>query len=322
MTDFGYNSGTGKQENCHLCPRECGVDRSTGQAGVCRMAGTQIYVSRAALHMWEEPCISGERGSGTVFFCGCPLRCVYCQNYEIARAQSGIQISEARLAEIFLELQEKGAANINLVTPTHYTPQIIRAVRRAKEKGLWLPIVYNCSGYEKTETLRMLAGIVDIYLTDFKYMDAEAAKRYSNAPDYPRVAKLALAEMVRQQGSARFGEDGMMKHGVIVRHLLLPQHLKNAKAVVRYVYETYGDQVYLSLMNQYTPLPQVRDFPEINRKVTKREYERLIAYAVELGVENGFIQEGETSKESFIPAFDGEGILREMPGSGGRERTE
>lgn len=258
--------------------------------------------------MWEEPCISGETGSGAVFFSGCPLRCVYCQNYAIAHGEAGKEISVGRLAEIFLELQEKQAANINLVTPTHYTPQIIEAVTLAQDQGLAIPIVYNCGGYEKLRTLRMLEGIVDIYLTDFKYMEPETAGRYSHAPDYPAVVKAALSEMVRQAGDAQFSENGMMRRGVIVRHLLLPGHLKEAKAVVSYVHETYGDQVFLSLMNQYTPLPQVKDWPEINRRVTKREYDRLVDHAVAIGVENGFIQEGKTAKESFIPAFDGEGL--------------
>ena len=293
---------------CTLCPRSCGAGRAAGQKGYCGVGGTKIKAARAALHMWEEPCISGSQGSGTVFFSGCPLRCVYCQNRDIARAGAGKEITVERLSEIFLELQEKGAANINLVTPTHYTPEIVKAVAEARDGGLTLPIVYNCGGYEKPETLRTLEGIVDIYLTDFKYMDAEAARRYSHAPDYPEIAKEALGEMVRQQPEPVFDEKGMMKKGVIVRHLLLPGHLKNAEAVVKYVYETYGNRVYLSLMNQYTPLPGMEKWPEINRKVTRREYDRLLDYAVELGVENGFIQEGGTAEESFIPAFDCEGI--------------
>ena len=296
-----------KTKGCMLCPRECNADRTHGENGICGVSGEGILGARAALHMWEEPCVSGETGSGTVFFSGCPLRCVYCQNYALARAEQGEQITTERLSDIFLELQEKGAANINLVTPTHYTPQIIEAVQMSRAKGLHLPIVYNCSGYEKVETLRTLEGIVDIYLTDFKYMETEPAKRYSKAPDYPKVAKLALEEMVRQCPEPRFDEQGMMQQGVIVRHLLLPGHLKNAKSVVQYVYETYGDNVYLSLMNQYTPLPQVKDYPEINRKVTEEEYEELVDYAIDLGVENGFIQEGETAEESFIPAFNYEG---------------
>ncbi|MEE1087271.1 MAG: radical SAM protein [Schaedlerella sp.] len=293
---------------CSLCPRECKVERKKGQKGFCGVSGETIFAARAALHMWEEPCISGETGSGTVFFSGCTLRCVYCQNYDIARARSGKEITKERLSEILLELQAKGAANINLVTPTHYTEQIIWAIQRAREEGLSVPIVYNCSGYEKTETLKMLDGIVDIYLTDFKYMDQELAKRYSKAEDYPEVAKEALKEMVRQTKEAEFDKDGMMTKGVIVRHLLLPGYLENAKKVVKYVFETYGNRVFLSLMNQYTPLPQVKYLPEINRRVTAEEYEELVDYAIEIGVENGFIQEGETAEESFIPEFDYEGI--------------
>ncbi len=309
---------------CNLCPRNCDVIRSLGRGGVCGMTGSQIYVARAALHMWEEPCISGNTGSGTVFFSGCPLRCVYCQNSTIAHGKIGKPISIERLAEIFLELQEQGAANINLVTPTHYTPEIVEAVKAGKEKGLILPIIYNCSGYEKVETLKLLEGIVDVYLTDFKYMEEEVAKRYSHAEDYPEIAKQALREMVRQQPRPVFSEEkregqiqesssgvqnfDMMQKGVIVRHLLLPNHLRNAKKVVKYVYETYGNQVYISLLNQYTPLPQVSDLPELNRKVTKREYNSLVDYAINLGVEQGFIQEGEAAAESFIPAFNYEGV--------------
>ncbi len=296
-----------ERKHCNLCPRECNVDRVHGQKGVCGVTGTGIYGARAALHMWEEPCISGEKGSGAVFFSGCPLRCVYCQNYEIARAERGSEISVECLAEIFLELQKKHAANINLVTPTHYTLEIMEAVKIARKKGLVIPIVYNCSGYEKVETLKLLQGIVDIYLVDYKYEDQSLAKRYSNAENYPDVVKKALQEMVCQCGTAEFDEEGMMKRGVIVRHLLLPEALGNAKAVVKYVYDTYGDQVFLSLMNQYTPLPHVVKWPEINRRVTEDEYEELVDYAIELGVENGFIQEGETAEESFIPEFDNEG---------------
>ena len=296
-----------KSDKCNLCPRECDVDRKNGQKGVCGVSGTRIVGARAALHMWEEPCISGEVGSGAVFFSGCPLRCVYCQNYEIAQARHGVEITVEKLAEIFLELQAKGAANINLVTPTHYTLEIIEAVHIARKKGLKLPMVYNCSGYEKVKTLRRLEGIVDVYLTDYKYEESGLAKKYSSAPDYPNAVKKALAEMVRQCGEAKFDDNGMMKKGVIVRNLLLPGNVENSKAVVKYVYETYGDRVYLSLMNQYTPLPHVAKWPEINRKVTVEEYEELVNYAIAIGVENGFIQEGETAEESFIPAFDFEG---------------
>lgn len=292
---------------CRICPRECNVDRRNGQKGICGVSGIGIYGARAALHMWEEPCISGEEGSGTVFFSGCPLRCVYCQNYEIARAERGSEITVERLSEIFLELQEKHANNINLVTPTHYSLEIIEAVNLARAKGLRIPIVYNCSGYESVITLKKLEGIVDIYLVDYKYEDSCLAKRYSNAANYPEVVKEALKEMVRQCGAAEFDERDIMQKGVIVRHLLLPGQLQNGKDVVKYVYETYGDQVFLSLMNQYTPLPHVEKWPELNRKVTEEEYEELVDYAIDLGVENGFIQEGETAQESFIPAFEGEG---------------
>lgn len=302
---------TGYKKGCTVCPRECGADRKGGTPGICGVSGSGIKVARAALHMWEEPCISGTEGSGTVFFCGCPLRCVYCQNYSVAHASAGEEISLERLAEIFLELEEQGAENINLVTPTHYTPEIIRALSDARNKGLSLPVVYNCSGYEKTETLKELEGIVDIYLTDFKYMEKETAARYSRAADYPEIARAALAEMVRQCSPVLFDSRGMMRRGVIVRHLLLPGHVRNAQQVVKYVWDTYGNQVYFSLMNQYTPLPRMKEWPELNRKVTEREYKKLTDYAVSLGVENGFIQEGGTAEESFIPEFDDTGVLAE-----------
>lgn len=279
-------------------------EQTTGYCGVKHT----LRVARAALHFWEEPCISGEEGSGAVFFTGCNLRCVYCQNYHIARAEQGKEITAERLSDIFLELQEQKANNINLVTPTHYVPQIIEALGNAREKGLKLPVVYNCGGYESTETLKRLEGLVDIYLPDFKYMDPVRAKKYSRAEDYPERAKAALAEMVRQQPKAEFDSRGILKKGVIVRHLMLPGGIKDSKAVVRYLYETYGDQIYVSLMNQYTPLPQAEKYPELTRKLKKFEYDRLVDYAISLGVSNGFIQEGETAEESFIPAFTNEGV--------------
>lgn len=293
-------------KKCSLCPRMCMTDREV-TTGYCGVKNT-LRVARAALHFWEEPCISGEEGSGAVFFTGCNLRCVFCQNYQIARAKQGKEITVERLAEIFLELQKQKANNINLVTGTHYVPQIVRALESAKEKGLHIPVVYNCGGYESVSTLQLLEGLVDIYLPDFKYMDSKRAKRYSHAENYPQTAKAALKEMVRQQPEAVFDERGMMKKGVIVRHLMLPGGIKDSKAVVAYLYETYGNQIYLSLMNQYTPLPHVEGYPEINRKLKKFEYDRLVDYALSLGVENGFIQEGETAEESFIPAFTNEGV--------------
>ena len=253
--------------------------------------------------------ISGTRGSGAVFFTGCNLRCCFCQNREIAIGDSGLEITEERLAEIFLELQEKGAANINLVTPTHYVLQIIEALDLARKEGLSLPIVYNTSGYEKPETIRMLDGYVDVYLPDFKYMESELAAAYSGAPDYPKYAKAALKEMLHQTGNIQIDKDtGMIQKGVIVRHLVLPGHVKNSKAVIKYLLETYQDQILISIMNQYTPMPQVSGDPLLSRKVTKREYEKVIDYALELGMEDGFIQEGEAAKESFIPEFDCEGV--------------
>lgn len=291
---------------CSLCPRMCNIDREV-TTGYCGVKQT-LRVARAALHFWEEPCISGEEGSGAVFFTGCNLRCVFCQNYQIARAEQGKEITVERLSEIFLELQEKKANNINLVTATHYVPQVVEALKLAKLQGLHIPVVYNCGGYETVETLKLLEGLVDIYLPDFKYVDSERAKRYSHAENYPEAAKTALAEMVRQQPEAEFDERGIMKKGVIVRHLMLPGGIKDSKAVVKYLYETYGNQIFVSLMNQYTPLPHVTDYPEINRKLKKFEYDRLVDYAIALGVENGFIQEGETAEESFIPAFTNEGV--------------
>ena len=295
-------------ENCILCPRNCNTNRNDGNIGACMVSG-KLKLARAALHYWEEPCISGEAGSGAVFFSGCSLHCVFCQNEEISRGQSGKEIGKERLVEIFLELQEKGANNINLVTPGQYVPHIIWAVEQARNQGLKLPIVYNTSSYEKAEILRRLEGIVDIYLPDFKYMSPDIAMKYSKAKDYPEVAKAAIAEMVRQQPSPVFDEETeLMKRGVIVRQLLLPNLLEDAKAIVKYLYDAYGDNIYLSLMSQFTPLSNVENYPELNRKVSEKEYEEYVNYAIELGVENGFIQEEDVADESFIPHFDCEGV--------------
>lgn len=293
--------------DCVLCPRDCHVDRDAGEIGYCGVT-SELRVARAALHMWEEPCISGEAGSGTVFFSGCNLHCVYCQNYHIAHAELGKAITVERLAEIFGELQAKGALNINLVTPSHYVPQIVEALTIAKARGLSLPVVYNSSAYEKADALRLLDGLVDVYLPDLKYVDSAISKKYSHAADYFTVATAALAEMVRQVGEPLFDDQGIMRKGVIVRHLLLPGCLWDSKAVIRYLYETYGDQIYISIMNQYTPLPHVACYPELDRKITPEEYDELVNYALDLGVENGFIQEGDTALESFIPDFDDEGV--------------
>ncbi len=265
-------------------------------------------VARAALHYWEEPCISGEKGSGTVFFSGCSMGCVYCQNRNIAKGLAGKRITVDRLAEIFLELMEKGAENINLVTPSHYVPQLLEALQTAREKGLILPIIYNCSGYEKRSTLQWLEGSIDVYLPDLKYMDQTPAKRYSGCPDYFTCAAAAIEEMVRQTGEPVFDEKGRMKKGVLVRHLTLPGYLEESKRIIKYLYQTYGDKILISILNQYTPMEAVEKYPEINRRITGEEYEELVDYAIELGVENGFIQEGDTASESFIPEFNNEGI--------------
>lgn len=293
--------------DCTLCPRNCHADRTGGKKGYCGQT-EKLVVARAALHMWEEPCISGTRGSGTVFFSGCSVGCVYCQNYNIAKGKAGKIITTQRLAEIFIELRDKGAHNINLVTPSHYIPQIIDAINLSKGNGLNIPVVYNTGGYEKTEAIKMLDGIVDIYLPDLKYKDENIAHKYSNCKDYFLYASTAIKEMVKQTDEPEFNSDGIMTKGVIVRHMMLPGYLDDSKNIVKYLYDTFGNKIYISIMNQYTPLPHVAMCPEINRKVTDDEYEELIDYAVGLGVENGFIQEGETQSESFIPEFNGEGV--------------
>ncbi len=296
-----------KYENCLLCPRKCGINRSTGQTGICGVS-SEIKVARAALHYWEEPCISGKRGSGAVFFSGCSLHCVFCQNREISDGKEGKVISKERLSDIFIELAGKGANNINLVTPGQYIPDIVWAVNDAKSRGMKLPIIYNTSGYENVTELKLLEGIVDVYLPDFKYMDSTLSARYSRAKDYPSVAKQALSEMVRQQPDVVIDDaTGLIQKGVIVRQLLLPGHVNDAKAVLKYLYDTYHDHVYISMMSQFTPIA-LKDYPEINRTVTRREYERLVDYALEIGITNAFIQEGDVAKDSFIPAFDCEGV--------------
>lgn len=347
------NKGKAKEmENCMLCPRECSVNRKKGEMGVCGQTAA-IKAARAALHMWEEPCISGQNGSGTVFFSGCNLGCIFCQNHNIATGKAGIEISIERLAEIFLELQEKGANNINLVTAGHFVSQVVGALKLAKQQGLYLPVVYNTSSYEKVETLRLLEGYVDIYLPDLKYVDSAISSRYSHAADYFTCASAAIAEMVRQVGEPEFvferaagkegssaefladekkkiseqqnnmifdaaeyqerseaGESLLMRKGVIVRHLVMPDCVEDSKRVISYLLKTYGGQIFISIMNQYTPLPQCREYPELSRRVTEAEYDAVVDYAIELGIENGFIQEGDVAEESFIPEFDGEGIVR------------
>lgn len=312
-------------DSCTLCPRACGVNRNEGKTGICAV-DAKLRVARAALHFWEEPCISGTSGSGAVFFSGCAMHCVFCQNRMIARGEAGIVISSGRLAEIFLELQEQKASNINLVTPGQYVPHIIEAVESARNQGLRIPIVYNTSAYEKVEVLKRLEGIVDIYLPDFKYFERETAAKYSHAPDYPQIARAAIEEMVRQQPKPLFiweEDDGrpnpkeavegaVMSRGVIVRQLLLPGHVREAQKIIFHLYEKYGDRIYLSMMSQYTPLSQIQNYPELSRRVTRREYDDYVNAAIRIGVTRAFIQDMDVAEESFIPDFlSGEGVLRQ-----------
>lgn len=294
-------------KDCTLCPRNCHADRMAGRTGYCGMTD-KIYAARAALHMWEEPCISGCKGSGAVFFTGCGLRCCFCQNRDIAIGKDGCEIDVKRLAEIFLELQDKGAANINLVTGAHYVPQITAALDIAGEQGMGLPVVYNSSGYEKVETLKLLEGYVDVYLPDYKYADPLLAQQFSHAADYPEIVGNALAEMMRQTGPVVFDEEGYIKKGTIVRHLILPGHTRNSIQVLKYLQRAFGTQIYISIMNQYTPLPQVADIEALNRTVTPEEYDRVLRFAERIGIERGFRQEGTTASESFIPEFDESGL--------------
>lgn len=310
---------------CMLCPRACGANRAAGRRGVCG-AGREVLVARAALHQWEEPPISGNRGSGTIFFSYCPLRCVYCQNQVIACGDAGMSVSVENIADMCLDLQRQGALNINFVTPTHYAPYARAAVRLGRERGLELPIVWNTSGYETVQAIRDNAGVVDVYLTDFKYADLSLALRYSGAKNYPDVALAALDEMVAQVGTPLADEvDGVprMTRGVIVRHLMLPGCLEDSKRIVRLIWERYGSRVLLSLMNQYTPVlhqaaesgdewaaAQLDRCPELANRVSDSEYEELLDYADSLGIEDYFWQVGGAAEESFIPPFDLTGVKR------------
>lgn len=305
------NSMNSLLSSCHLCPRHCSVDRLQGQRGYCGET-SEIHAARAGLHYWEEPCISGTQGSGAVFFSGCNLRCVFCQNHEIAAGHYGKAITTERLAEIYLELQAKGAANINLVTPTHFIPQICESLHTAKKQGLTLPIVYNTGGYEEVSSLQLLDGLIDIYLPDMKYRNSEIAARFSNCPDYFDKASLALQEMYRQCGDPVMEESsGLLKRGMIVRHLVLPGQIGESKRVLRWLHDTFGNHVYVSIMSQYTPMMHIKSdpaFQDIAREVTSEEYRRVLDFADAIGIELGFLQEGGVAKESFIPPFTGEGL--------------
>ena len=296
---------------CELCPRRCRADRAAGERGVCGATDT-LRLARAALHFWEEPPISGEAGSGTVFFSGCPLKCVYCQNHEISTGNFGIDVSPERLAQIMLELQDQGALNINLVTATHYAHLLPEAIAAARARGLVVPIVYNTSGYERVEAVRELDDLVDIWLTDFKYADAGLGRALSHVPDYPSVAQSALIEMARQlerHGGGAARADGTWTRGIIVRHLVLPGHVEDSCRVLDLIWDAVGD-VPISVMNQYTPNAAMRAAGgELARAVTREEYECVLDHADDLGFTQMFWQEGGAVDESFTPPFDTTGVL-------------
>ena len=273
---------------CNLCPRKCNIDRCVGK-GYCN-SGDKIKVARSDLHMWEEECISGTEGSGTIFFTGCNMQCVFCQNHDISYNGVGVEIDVERLCELMLELENRGANNINLVTGTHFIKMICRAIEMARNNGMCIPVVYNTSSYENVDSLKMLEGLVDVYLPDFKYMDDELAIRYSKAPGYAGIATEAIDEMVRQCGGMDkefYDERGIMQRGVIVRHMILPGHTRDSINILGYLHERYGDKISISIMSQYTPVNDLKEYPEINRTITKREYEKVCNYAVNIVIENG-----------------------------------
>ena len=287
---------------CRLCPRNCSVNRNCGEVGYCN-AGDKITIAKYYLHKWEEPCITGDNGSGTIFFTYCNLRCLFCQNYKISTLNYGINISIDKFSEICLELQDRGATNINLVTPTHFVPLIIDGIKLAKSMGLVIPVVYNSSGYENVETIKMLDGIVDIYLPDFKYYSNEYSVKYSKCYDYFKYASMAIDEMVKQKSECVFDSNGNMISGVIVRHLLLPGMEEDSKKILKYLYDNYGDKIFISIMNQYTPIRECK-YLELNSKVCESVYDDVIDYGWDIGIRNAFIQEDGSQSESFIPDFD------------------
>lgn len=296
-------------DGCVLCPRECGVNRSRGNVGYCGETA-RLRAGLAYLHQWEEPCISGSKGSGTVFFSGCSMRCVFCQNGVLARSQRGDEITVESLAQIFWELREQGAHNVNLVTAAHFLPHVIRAIEMVKKEGFELPFVYNTGGYEKVDSLKRLDGLIDVYLPDFKFWKEETSIRYAKAPGYPEVVKAAIREMVRQVGDFHTDPDGLVQKGVIVRHLVLPGHVLEAKHIAEYLHKEYGDTMYMSFMSQYTPMEGLAQWPELTRRLRKKEYERVLDFLLEHDIMNVYIQEGSVAQESFIPDFNGKGISK------------
>lgn len=294
-------------KSCCLCPRNCKINRLNGQTGYCK-SGKKVKVARVSLHEWEEPCISGTKGSGTVFFSSCNLRCIFCQNHQISQEGFGKEISIERLAEIFIEQQERGAHNINLVTPTHFVPQIIEALDIAKKNRLNIPILYNSNGYENLDTIKSLEGYIDVYLPDLKYYDDKFAIKYSNAPEYFQTATKVIDEMTKQVGQIKFNAQGIIEKGVIIRHLMLPGLLFDTKKIIDYINTHYKNTVYISIMNQYTPMWKACNYPEINKTLNPKHYDSIINYCLSLGLENGFIQESGTSSEVYVPEFDLRGV--------------
>ena len=293
-------------KKCNICPRHCNINRYK-QLGFCNI-DHNIYLARCDLYNYEEPSISGTLGSGAIFFSGCNLRCIYCQNYEISNNKIGKKVSINRLKEILLELQNKKAHNINLVTPTMYIPMIKKAIIAAKKEGLRIPIVYNTSGYEDVDALKELEGLIDVYMPDFKYIDDKVSLKYSKCPNYVDIVKKAIKEMYRQTGKNIFNKDGIMIKGILVRHLILPNLLDDSKKILKYLHDTYRDNIYISIMNQYTPLTQVKNIKELNKKITEDEYYKIIDYALKIGINNAYVQDNETVSESFIPKFDYTGV--------------
>ena len=289
-------------KNCRLCPRDCGIDR-TKYNGVCG-ASSKVKVALVSTHNFEEPCISGKKGSGTVFFSNCNLRCVYCQNFKISRNGYGKEISIKRLSEIFLEQQKRGVNNINLVTPTCYVDSIIKALKMAKSKGLNIPIVYNSSGYEKIETIKKLNGLIDVYLPDFKYATNRLSKKYSGVNNYVESAISSIFEMIRQVGKPVFNDEGIITKGVIIRHMILPNNVLNSKMVLKKIKEKFSEDALVSLMAQYFPAGEANKYPEINRKITKDELKEIEDYLIELDITNGYIQELGEHEEEYVPDFN------------------
>ena len=290
-------------ENCNICPHKCNINRNKGKIGRCK-ATNKIKVALYSVHNFEEPCISGEKGSGTVFFSNCNLNCIYCQNYEISQQGRGKEISIEELSDIFIEQQKRNVENINLVTPTSYAPQIIEAIKIARKKGLNIPIVYNTNGYENVETIKMLDGYVDIYLPDLKYYYNDIAKKYSKIDNYFEIATKAIKEMKKQIGKTVIDENGIMKKGIIIRHLVLPNNIENSKKILKWIRENMNNDTYISVMAQYFPTYKAKEDLELNRKLTKQEWRKIEEYIEELGIENGFIQELGDHEEEYVPKWE------------------